>query len=567
MSHLSRLVNPADHLSNKKAWSIIAFLGLIVYANSLYNGFVWDDYGLILENPHVHSFGVFKFFGNDFFLNQSWYRPMFGIYISFLYMLFGQQAFFYHLFQMLIHIANACMVFLLFKKSLKASTALILSLIFLVHPINVETVSFISDSLNVLFLFFGLLALLISQQEKQTHKTLWAIGILLFLSLITRETGVLFIPIILLSQYLFRRQHVAPIFIATLSPLAVYFFIRFSNNVFFHTNEVIPIMRLTLIERLENIPQIIFYYLKTFLYPSQLVVNQHWTIPSVDLIHFYFPLTVVLILSTLIFYLGKKLQAMEKKKFSVFLFFVSWFVIGMALHLQIFPLDMTVADRWFYLPLIGLLGIVGLAIEQIHFNKKAKLLLFVAGIVIIEALGIRTIARNADWKDDITLFSRDSAIMTNYDIENSLGSALIRKGRLDEAKKHLEESVRLAPYRWTNWKNLGIVYEEKGDYKKAQAMYQKAIKNNPNDVAGYVAYAHLLAFHGSPDSAEVVIGDMLKRFPNESQLWTFYALAEYKKGNTEEALAAAQRSYSIRPDKYNSYIYFRLINNLPVEID
>ena len=233
MSHLSRLVNPADHLSNKKAWSIIAFLGLIVYANSLYNGFVWDDYGLILENPHVHSFGVFNFFGNDFFLNQSWYRPMFGIYISFLYMLFGQQAFFYHLFQMLIHIANACMVFLLFKKSLKASTALILSLIFLVHPINVETVSFISDSLNVLFLFFGLLALLISQQEKQTHKTLWAIGILLFLSLITRETGVLFIPIILLSQYLFRRQHVAPIFIATLSPLAVYFFIRFSNNVFF----------------------------------------------------------------------------------------------------------------------------------------------------------------------------------------------------------------------------------------------------------------------------------------------------------------------------------------------
>jgi len=156
----------------------------------------------------------------------------------------------------------------------------------------------------------------------------------------------------------------------------------------------------------------------------------------------------------------------------------------MGLHLQIFPLDMALAERWFYFPIAGLLGLVLISGSQFNlFNQKKLLYFFV--ILIIFALSIRTFIRTFDWRNGLTLFSHDIKLSgKSFNLENNLGVGLFRTGRVEEAAIHFENSTKLAPYWWTNWNNLGAVAEAEGDLESAEKHYKKAIGNGKY----YLAY-------------------------------------------------------------------------------
>lgn len=98
-----------------------------------------------------------------------------------------------------------------------------------------------------------------------------------------------------------------------------------------------------------------------------------------------------------------------------------WFLIGIGFNLQLIPFDFTVADRWFYFPLVGILGIIGIATEEVekHVTKYKKVLIAVV-IAIIVMLSIRTIARNADWQNGISLYSANLQFEKDDVIENGL---------------------------------------------------------------------------------------------------------------------------------------------------
>src|SRR6266404_7296187 len=110
-------------LTTAKAITWIIVIGLVVYCSSLFNGFVWDDEGQILNNTIVHSLNNIPSLlrGGTFIvgINQvasNYYKPLLPITFTFLYSLFGPNAFFFHFLQVILHISNACMVFLLFSK-------------------------------------------------------------------------------------------------------------------------------------------------------------------------------------------------------------------------------------------------------------------------------------------------------------------------------------------------------------------------------------------------------------------------------------------------------------------
>ncbi len=129
-------------LTTTKAIHFIIIIGLVVYFNSLFNGFVGDDNGQIINNVAVHSinniFGFFKVstfdLGNG--VSGMYYKPLLLLVYSLIYAISGSNAFFFHFFQLLIHIANAVFVFILFKKFINKDWAFLLSSVFLVHPIN-----------------------------------------------------------------------------------------------------------------------------------------------------------------------------------------------------------------------------------------------------------------------------------------------------------------------------------------------------------------------------------------------------------------------------------------------
>src|SRR5437762_634749 len=81
------------------AYFWILIVGLVIYFPIFFNGFVWDDNIFILNNPEVHAFSFMTFLGKSIFNSAYAYRPITYVYFAFMYSLFGEHAFFYHLAQ------------------------------------------------------------------------------------------------------------------------------------------------------------------------------------------------------------------------------------------------------------------------------------------------------------------------------------------------------------------------------------------------------------------------------------------------------------------------------------
>lgn len=553
---------------------IISILGIIVFFNTFFNNFIGDDFNQIVDNPIVHSIGNFPrfFLGSTFNtggqLGGVYYRPFQSAYYAVVYSLFGAHAFYFHLFQLLLHIVNAILLLLFFRYFFDKKLSFVLSLIFLVHPINTETISYIADAQDILFLLFGLLALNVVKKDSQSARKYFWIFLLLFSSLLSKETGLLFIPTLLFFVYLFKRKQLATYFGVSALVFLSYIFFRFGiAHIEFGMIFTAPFPYMSLAQRMINMPAIAFYYLKTAFYPMKLITPQSWFITSVSIKDFYGPLIFVSLFFIICVAIGLILFKKRRQWFRAYLFFSLLLVLGLVMHLQFFPLDFTVADRWFYFPLIGLLGVLGVCfanLDGFFRDHKIPVLLFV--IVILGFFSVRSFIRTANWRDGLTLFSHDVKISRdNYVLEDALGSQLSTVGRYDEAKLHLEKSISLFP-NGSNWTNLSVVYNRSGQNSEAQEALKKAIGFDDFYLA-YENLAGMMFIYDEPLKAKEFINGALAKYPYSARIWLALALVENKLGDHEAALTAAEKSYSLGQDDLNTYVYTQLMNNKPVDVN
>lgn len=549
--------------------TIFLFVGFIVFGNTLFNDFIEDDKLYIINNQLTHILSIPIWFGKNSFSDFGQYRAIHAAYFSILYSLLGTTPFFYHVLQIIFHVISAVLVYILFRKFIFKGVAFFLALVFLVHPINVESVSYISQTINPIFFSFGITSLLIFMKKDASDKNIIIASILLLLSLLSKETGALFLFLILIYSFFFIRKSLLKFSVATLAILSIYAFIRlFIGHIGLSTRLLIPIASLSLPERLAHIPIITLYYLKTFFFPQALLFNQQWTISSVNFSTFYFPLLIDLGFFVLVFIGGLKIAKHHEKELKPFLFFTIWFSLGLILHLQIFPLDRTVADRWFYFPIVGLLGLMGILCQNLvkksSFHLQVSILL---SIFIILSLSIRTIIRNNNWKNAITLYTHDMKLNSNYDTENTLGQEYLSIKEYDKALYHLQKSVKLRPFEY-NLHNLGVAYEDTQNLQKAKEYYKKSLSAkdykmffpHKHDLNSYKSYSSMLVFFGSAYSTTTFINKALTDYPDSSDLWLLLALSEYKQNDTQGALNAAIKSYQLNPNPMSGSIYTKIKN-------
>src|SRR5581483_10616965 len=95
-------------------------------------------------------------------------------------------------------------------------------------------------------------------------------------------------------------------------------------------------------------------------------------------------------------YTPKKKRSLVDNYFYTYRFFTIWFLFGMLFHLQLFTLDKTLAERWFYFPIVGLLGISGVVLEYFKINWKNKWIIILTVLLII-IFSTRTIIRSVDF--------------------------------------------------------------------------------------------------------------------------------------------------------------------------
>ncbi len=522
---------------------IIVLLGLLVYFPVLFNGFVWDD-EVFLQNASSQNA-----------LSGTYFRPAISAVYSTIYNIFGLQPFFFHFFHLIFHITTAILIYYLFKRFFKETVAFILAVIFLVHPAAVEAVSFASAMQEVGFTLVGIagfMFLLSSPRRRGSSASelikrgdysldsllrgndnvikIFITTIALLIALLMKETAIVFFVLVFCYLFLFERKNQIVLIsysIFSVILLMAYFLFRVSGgSLYVQGQGLFPIMRVSFATRLINIPMIILYYLGKFFYPMNLGIAQHWVVRFIDFQNFWLPLVfeILLFSGAIIYFI--------KTKNKVFLFFFIWFLLGLLPHLQIIPLNMTVAERWLYFPMIGILGMVGAIIgdysldPRLHGDDKQtsfprrweSKLIFPLLIVIIVFFAIRSFIRVLDWRSGLSLFSRDIRKNSSFDLQNNMGVELFRVGRYFEAKKYFEISTQLAPYWWVNWNNLGAIYEREKNYQKAAEYYKKAIDNGQYYLA-YENLAKILVLHENDQKkTDEFLRKSLKLFPENQNL-------------------------------------------------
>lgn len=513
--------------SLKRAWLLVV-IGFLLYVPSLANHFVWDDEEQVVANTAVHSLSnipellagsTFNSGGSDR-LGGLYYKPLMSVSFAVIYSMFGPSPWAFHLFQIGLHIGTTLLLYLVFLvlwgRNWVAWSA---ALLFLIHPQNVETVVYISSLQDTLYMFFGMLGLtwIMIRDDQITWGDLGFAGVCLFLALLGKETGGLFAILIGLYLFLFRNKldgwRWAKVVVGV---MAIYLYLRLGvAQVGLDKNMFTPMATLPLWVRLGNVPALVWHYLSEWVWPQNLAISQHWVNREPGLVEWMGSLGLV------IGWMAVVNRTWARREL-VLMFFWGWFGMALAFHSQIFPLDLTVADRWFYLPMAGLIGTLGSIWVKLKFKTKwSKFFVILVGVMVILLIG-RSSVRIRNWRDGLSLYQHDIEIMQDsFDLENNLGVELYRVGEKIEAKKHFARSTELSPGWWTNWNNLGVSMEEEGNLRLAQEYYDQAIKNGQYYLA-YGNYARVLLKQQRWQEARLFLEKSLKLYPNNSTLIELY---------------------------------------------
>ena len=369
----------------------IFFIGIAVYGNILDGDFIWDDESFVVHNEYIRSF---KYLSQYFTTNQALaeggiaqdsYRPFVPMSYALDYKVWGLDPFGYHLTNILLHICNAFIVFLLLRSLFRQYIPVLFgALIFLVHPVQTEVVSWIAGRGNLLFLFFYLLALLAYIRFKESRNRWLYIGsvFLFIMSLLSREMAITLPLILILYAVLFGDNRKAgrialeslPYFILA----GIFVYVRYSiigsvaqgdwwTGDFFTTF-------LTMLTGM-------LYYIKILIWPFGLCAD-HLTFPIVKT---FSDANVIIPLFAISGLFGAAILFLKRRPLIVS-FGILWFFITFGPVLNIVPLKILIADRFLYLPMIGYCMVLVSLISLLIRIKKVRLAVF--AIIIVFMMGM-----------------------------------------------------------------------------------------------------------------------------------------------------------------------------------
>lgn len=205
--------------SNKRrALVLLAVVGVVIYANALPGKMFWDDDDGILKNAFIKDWAYMgKYFSENLIagagFTSNYWRPMLSLGYSIEWHLWGNFAPGYHTTNIFLHIANAILLFLLLKALFKRPLpAYLVALIFLVHPLQTEAVTYVSgrgDPLSVLFMLLGMLAYLEAKtglKGKTTNRFRFLAMGAYVLALMSKETAIIFPALLLLIDVFLREK-------------------------------------------------------------------------------------------------------------------------------------------------------------------------------------------------------------------------------------------------------------------------------------------------------------------------------------------------------------------------
>jgi len=471
-----------------RASFLIGVAILACYGTALSAPFIWDDEVMVMGNPLITSLGriadIFtsSAFGEPFH-PSLFYRPIQILSYVIDFKMWGLDPFGFRLTNVVFHFINSLLVLAIFKRFFGYGISVFLAVVFAVHPIAIESVTYISgrgDVLSVVFALSSILAIMISFEGDDFR---WAGLAFIFyiLTVLTKENCVL-TPLIWVVIWLCLYRERARIGqkIVMLSAVLIagaYSLFRLFGGGESMTKTLSFIAEAPLYHRILTLPKVMITYLKLTVFPYPLHMEYHFVTTSI------WDWTVILGVPALALLLWVMIRFCRNRR--VMMVFLG--VVGVGLipvNNVMLALASTLREHWFYLPLVGILGCVGLGLSQwmegdfYRQNPWVARVAFGLGCVVVLGLSGATYMRNLDWKDPIRFFTHDiQHEPKGFILYNNLGVEYFRRGDYEQARTQFYRSIMTSPSQRYGiaYNNLGAVYLRYGDLERAEALFRKSI--------------------------------------------------------------------------------------------
>jgi tetratricopeptide (TPR) repeat protein len=531
---------------------LVCLITAIVLFPSLLNGWVnWDDQEYVLENPYITSlsFENIKYlFTNE---NASNYHPLTMLSLSINYAISGLKAWSYHLFNWLIHLVNVFLVFTLCKKLFTQHLfiALLTALLFGIHPMHVESVAWVSERKDVLYVMFFLISTIQYLRYLDSSKKKYLIYTTLFflLSLFSKPAAITLAPLLLVIDWYKGRNDWGKIIVEKIPFFALAVLFTFITYQIQETSAVKTYDALGFLDRialggtafsLYTFKSVIPFHLNCFYAFPALIFN--WM--------FFAAITATLFTIGWLYYFRKN---------KIVLFGSLFFLISISLYLHIISFgEALLSERYTYLSYIGIFILVAYFFKWIFKSRYTNLgIVLLSGYLIF--LAAFSFIQSKVWNSGSSLWSNS---IENMFFESAkpyvnLASAQIREGKENEALSNYEIALNIDGNSFDALNNSGIIYSNRKNYPEAIKRYNKALSVKSDQPETFVMRGNAFFRSQNYDAAITDYNAALQLNPNHGDAYNNRGTINYNiKKDYQSAFSDFNNALRINPNFGSAYL-------------
>ena len=523
--------------------TILCAVTFLCYINTLGNGLFYDDEFFIYNNTYVQHFSLPQFFTQNVDAGggvlSNYYRPLLLTFFSLTYQVFGAAGGPYHLLSLLFHLSAGVGVFFVFRKFSSKAIAFLTSLLFLIHPIQTESVTYASGISDPMYVTFVMLTLLTFLQNSK--RSLFLTPLCFLLALLSKEPAFVTPGLMILAAWTLEKsfklkdyKKYLPAFIGCTFILIGYAALRLTILNFDNTLNFIndtSIYSTNILVRLLTFVSILPTYIGLLVYPQTLFIDrvaQVVTSLNPQIILTLSVITLLLIASATLRPLRYTLG-----------FGLAWFFISIFPASGITPINGIIYEHFLYLPSIGFFFLISTLLAFFYhkllsvkiglphevLTKWGSQALLLIGLTIILALSLRTIVRNAEWHSPFTFYPQllthnpnSVRALNNYAM--ALADSGDQKKAVDYYKRALELQETYPQVRF----NMGNSYRGMGDYQKAEEAYKETMKKFPNFYQSYQSLYGVYVLTNQEEKAKSLLEEIKEKGKTNQN---FQVLFEY----------------------------------------
>lgn len=537
----------------------ILLITFLVFLNSINNDFIHlDDPEYVLQNELIKSLSfqnISKIFSS---YTHGHYQPFSVLTYAIDYSIYGLNAYGFRLTNILLHLANIMLVFIFIRcLSGRFYVAVVVSLLFAVHPLRVESVVWISERKDVLyavFYFSALICYLNYIEKNKSVKYILLTGLFFILALLSKSMAVSLPIVLLLIDWYKKRKYSIRLVIEKVPflLLSVLFGIIVINSQQSSGLLEDTLTSFTVFDRilLSSYSAIIYIY-KVFVPFNTLFMTDYPNMIDGHLpVYFYLAPICIALISILIY----KFQIFRRE----LVFGLLFYLITISLVLQIIPVSGFLWDHYTYVPSVGLLFIIGqfygyVQDKRFSYAQRLKGPLNFILIFFVLMLIVLTWKRNVVWENSGRLFSE--VIRLHPDNEAAYvnrGLYLLEQGQYKQAENDFSQAIKVKDYMSIAWLNRGRVRVELNKYTEAMKDMDQAIRLAPSENA-YLVRGKLKADLGYHQEAIEDFNSAFKLNSNSSKALNNIGLSLAKLEKYNEALAYFNKAIEINPGSASAY--------------